>query len=149
MDRKQGRPRKSRRRRLPTSGGSWDDEFEPTNADWARIEIAYGFPLPDADRKELIDIVRSHLMWEPFERNAPFVDDAEEWLENVTLTAKKFFNTLIEQHEPKVREASWAAETLIEKHFRTREPPRPGEGNGLERSTSILLRHSRGYRNRM
>ena len=61
-----------------------------------------------------------------FERNAPFVDDAEEWLENVRLAARKFFHTLIEQHEPKVREASWAAETLIEKHFRTRYPPMAG-----------------------
>jgi hypothetical protein len=65
-------------------------------------------------------------MWEPYERHAPFADDAEEWLNDVADAARAFHNTLIKELEPKKREATWTSESLIEGNFRTHLLPEEG-----------------------
>jgi hypothetical protein len=123
---KKGARRKSRRKRLPASSAWGEPDFTPTLDDWARIEAAYGFPLRVDDRRQLVAMVHAHLVWQAFEPNAPFVDDAEEWLERVAAAANALFRTLMPLEEPMKRQASWHSETLIETNFLTRFLPDEG-----------------------
>lgn len=90
---KKGPPRRSRRKRLPiSSAGSWP-EFEPTENDWARIAAAYPY-LNQDDRAQIVALANEFLYWEPFERNAPYLDDAMEWIRNARMAAKEFHEIL-------------------------------------------------------
>lgn len=86
---KDGRPRKSRRKRLPVASTGAPPEFDPSEGDWERIEAAYQF-FNQPDRQAISEIVDAYLDWEGFERAAPYLDDALAWLEKARKAAKSF-----------------------------------------------------------
>jgi hypothetical protein len=98
MSRKSQQPktrRKSRRPRLPFAiGDSVDHTFAPTHQEWLEIEDAYGHAIPS----ELRDTINSHVMkyfrLAPAETEAPFVDDAIEYLDRLAKAADDFFKLL-------------------------------------------------------
>ena len=113
---KKGTIRKSRRRRLPTSSGTWGMDFAPSDFDWRKIENAYGRAWDGEARGEIVALVKEYLLYEPFERNAPFVDDALTWISRVERHARAFWNATHDSHSHKakmIREAAWAAEFAI------------------------------------
>jgi hypothetical protein len=52
------------------SAVSGKPKFRISKADWARIETAYGHPLPDAVRRKIRRLTREYLDWADFEPNA-------------------------------------------------------------------------------
>lgn len=116
---KRGNMRKSVRRRLPTSSGSWGTEFAPTDDEWFRIERAYGRAIDGETRARIINVVKDYLLHEPFERNAPFVDDAIGWLDKVEGAAATFWRATFEAEDGSNREAMWSAQSAIEAHIRS------------------------------
>jgi hypothetical protein len=92
-------PRKSRRRRLPISGGlGAPTEWSPTAIDWRRFEKEYGLErgqnFDDGLRREIRAAVTNYLYWEPFERHAPFADDFIENLAKAAEFASRLTDTL-------------------------------------------------------
>ena len=116
---KRGTMRKSVRKRLPTSGGSWGTEFAPTKDEWLLIERAYGRTIDRETRAQIVGAVKDYLLHEPFERNAPFVDDAIAWLDKVEGAAATFWRATFEAEDGSNREAMWAAQSAIEEHIRS------------------------------
>jgi hypothetical protein len=77
--------RKRRLKRLPFFGSQsfGGFNFNPTAADWARIEAAYGVSLLEEDRTVIVLHVICYLRDEPQEGFAPFANDAARWLDGV------------------------------------------------------------------
>jgi hypothetical protein len=102
VSKKAGKPRKSRRIRLPIAAGAGSDvEFAPSGDDWQRIESAYGCSLSTDDRAEIVGLVDKYFRWQPSEVKAPFADDARRYLDQLEKTANKFWRVLLEQsHTP-------------------------------------------------
>lgn len=98
VSKKAGRPRKSRRIRLPIAAGAgFDVEFAPSAEDWQRIERAYGRALSCDDRSEIVGFVDKYFRWQPSEVKAPFADDARRYLDQLEKTANQFWRVLLEQ----------------------------------------------------
>lgn len=116
---KRGTMRKSVRKRLPTSGGSWGAEFAPTEDEWLLIERAYGRTIDGETRARIVDAVKDYLLNEPFERNAPFVEDAIAWLDKVERAAATFWRATYKAEDGSNREAMWSAQSAIEEHIRS------------------------------
>jgi hypothetical protein len=71
-----GAPRKSRRRRLPRSGTlGAPAKWNPSDADWGRLETAYGATFNNDLRAEIEEAVQEYCSWAPFEDTALFADD--------------------------------------------------------------------------
>ena len=91
-------------------------DFAPSDSDWRKIENAYGRAWDGEARGEIVALVKEYLLYEPFERNAPFVDDALTWISRVERHARAFWNATHDSHSHKakmIREAAWAAEFAI------------------------------------
>lgn len=131
---KKGPPRKSRRQRLPiSSAGAWP-EFEPSATDWERILAAY--PYLDADdRAQIVALANEYLKDEPFERNAPFLDDAMKWIRKTRKAAKEFHERLFEGGEA-VRYARNYAGRNVNHHLF--EPEGPMDWSGLSSFMTFL-----------
>jgi hypothetical protein len=84
---------KSRRQRLSGSEWTCDSNYSPSDADWNRIEKAY-HKLDSDTRDEIIALVKEYLPWEGAERNAPFVNDAIEWLNRLAERGEAFYREL-------------------------------------------------------
>jgi hypothetical protein len=80
--------------------------FNPTAADWARIEAAYGYTLSEADRSVIACHVACYLRNEPQERFAAFADDAAKWLDSVHDAADILLRKLIWRDGPGTTSAS-------------------------------------------
>src|SRR5262245_11979666 len=104
---KNSAPRKSRRKRLPYNFGSQSTgRFNPTAADWAQIEAAYGVPLSEKDRTDIVFHVVCYLRDEPQEQFAPFADDTAKWLDGVHDAANALLRKLIWRKGPVITIAS-------------------------------------------
>ncbi len=98
VSKKAGKPRKSRRVRLPIAvGAGLDVEFTPSAEDWRRIEQAYDRELSPDHRSEIIGFVDRYFRWQPSEAKAPFADDARRYLDQLENTANKFWRVLLER----------------------------------------------------
>src|SRR5208282_1251413 len=98
VSKKAGKPRKSRRLRLPiASGANAEVEFAPSGEDWERIERAYGRALSPADRSEIIGFVDRYFRWQPSEAMGPFADDAYHYLDQLEKAANKFWRVVLER----------------------------------------------------
>ena len=102
VSKKAGRPRKSRRLRLPIAIGSRSDvEFAPSAEDWERIERGYGRTLNPNDRSEIVGFVHNYFRWQPSEVKSPFANDARRYLDQFEKSANEFWRVLLEQsHTP-------------------------------------------------
>lgn len=92
---KKGATRKRRLLRLPNSQGELPDEFSPSAEEWGAIAQAYDHALEDHARGDIRQVVNDYLRREYFERNAPFLSDAEDW---------------IKQLDKRVRDLLWSTE---------------------------------------
>jgi hypothetical protein len=63
-------------------------DFKPTAADWERMELAYGPKLGGDDRENIVKLVTYYFHLGQVGRNAPFVDDAKQWLAKVQKAAE-------------------------------------------------------------
>lgn len=98
VSKKAGRPRKSRRLRLPiASGANAEVKFAPSAADWERIEHAYGRALSQDSRAEIVGFVDKYFLWQPSEAMAPFADDAYRYLDQLERAANQFWRMLLER----------------------------------------------------
>lgn len=113
---KTGKPRKSRQKRVPHSFGSWQTtHFEPRDEDWGSIEGALGSPLDSKARRELVVLVNRYFDWEPFEINAPFVNDAREYLEKIERAGTEFWQSMFKQFRSE--KASAYVQVKIDQHL--------------------------------
>jgi hypothetical protein len=95
---KAGRPRKSRRLRLPiASGANAEVQFSPSGEDWERIERAYGRALTPDNRSEIAGFIDKYFLWQPSEAMAPFANDAYDYLNQLEKTANTFWRVLLER----------------------------------------------------
>ena len=86
--------RKSRRLRVQVSASSEWQQFEPSHQDWLSMEAAIGRPVADDLRAEIVKIVQKYFRMQPFEANAPFLDDVLKHLRAVTKSAKQLKGAL-------------------------------------------------------
>src|SRR3712207_3179465 len=84
-------PRKSRRKRVEASQSNAFYTFEPSGDDWERVEAEYGHSFAEADRAAIQKLVNEYFEWAPFERNAPFKDDVEDYLLRLRTAAVAFW----------------------------------------------------------
>jgi hypothetical protein len=117
---KAGKPRKSRRLRLPFSMGSeGDPEFMPQSTDWQRIEAAYGHPLTTEDRMAIVALVEDYFRWQPGEARAPFADDARRYLDRLEKAARKFWLLTFEAEEGAQTDAARYVQSYIGPHLKS------------------------------
>lgn len=86
-----GAPRKSRKKRLPVS-----ETLDPpparwsaADADWGRLENAYGELFNSGLRAKIAKAVREYFFWATFEGDAPFADDFTQKLVKARKLGKK------------------------------------------------------------
>jgi len=85
---------------LNISGGTGPDEkFVPRPSDWGRIETAYGHSFSEEGKRQIIDLVDKYFFWQPGEANAPFVDDAINYLNALEKAGKRFWQTMLERED--------------------------------------------------
>lgn len=115
---KRGQPRKSRRARLPLSV-VWGQRYQckPSEKDWKRIEVAYPF-ISLEDRAPIARLVADYLSREPYERCAPFLNDATDWPGRTEKAAKVFHQAITELPSPERHDAIYAARGLVERRIR-------------------------------
>jgi hypothetical protein len=79
--------RKSRKPRVRTSISSEWLEYTPTDDDWTEMEIAIGRPINSDVRSETIRIVQQYFRAQPFETNAPFLEEVLAGLDAIARAA--------------------------------------------------------------
>jgi hypothetical protein len=107
---KRGNPRKSRRARLPSASYVGRTRFAPSDEKWRRIEKALGYRITSEDADELTQVVDRYFDMHPFEAAAPFVSDAQAYLQSVITKGHEFLSTL---QPPDSNEAAFNAQRLI------------------------------------
>jgi len=118
---RRGSPRKSRRVRLPSSSYTGKTRFMPSAGEMAAIEKPFGVHFNPEDCQQLISIVDAYFSMQPFERAAPFADDAQAYFNDVQTKANALWRSL----EPSAaqREAAFFVQRLITENFHE------GQGN--------------------
>jgi len=114
--------RKSRRPRLPSASHAETTRFAPSSEEWQRIAEPFGIEFSQADRKQLVGIVETYFVTQPFEAAAPHVADAKKYLKDITTKANAFFQSLSPASNPS---AADYVQQLIVRNFRdgqTRTP---------------------------
>lgn len=114
---KVGATRKSRRQRLPISSAGSHRTFSFSEADWTRVGSAYS-SLTEEDRQQITQIVDKYLRTEIFERNAPFLDDAIFWLQQLRQPAIAFWKICLEGGKPGSGAATLVARQAFEQNLR-------------------------------
>jgi len=88
----------NRKRRLPrlTIAPANDQpcNFRPSDDEWLRIQGAYGVVLNDIHRGEIREFVDEYLYFQPIERSAPFVADAEKWVTRLKKSVQRTTNAM-------------------------------------------------------
>ncbi len=83
--------RVGRKRRLPVSRSSGAIPiWQPSDDDWIKIESVYGIVFDESMRAETAVIVATYFENEPFGRNAPVIDLASGWLEDMREASLNF-----------------------------------------------------------
>ena len=94
-----GRPRSSnhvavgggdmakRRPKLPLASAGRGPQVELAQGDWARLERAYGYPLPDPLRASILEATEKFLMHAEFEQTAPDIAEADKYISAVKKAA--------------------------------------------------------------
>jgi hypothetical protein len=129
---KRGNPRKSRRARLSSASYTGRTWFAPSPEERRRIEAALGVRFSEEQFRELVGIVDNYFGMQPFERAAPFADDAQAWLNEVRSKARTFFEVLTRRPGSR-RDAAFVVERLITKNLED------GRLGGQEKWNEILL----------
>src|SRR5436190_12394370 len=86
--------RKSRKPRVRSSISSEWLKYEPSGDDWIAMEAAIGEPIKAELRASIIHIVQSYFRVQPFEANAPFLNDVLNRLKLIRQTAQKLHRAL-------------------------------------------------------
>jgi hypothetical protein len=126
---------KSRQKRFSGSEGTCDRDYSPSDANWDQIEKAYGHKLDSDTRAEVITLIKEYLLWEDFERNAPFVNDGIEWLKRLKKRGKAFYREVcFYAGESKQAAAAWHASIYIGRHLKQ---SRLGEADQFARLSEV------------
>src|SRR5947207_1324543 len=139
---KRGKPRKSRRPRLPSSSYAGRTTFTPSTKAWERIEKSFALHFSDEDRRELLKIVEAYFKSEPFERAAPFADDAQAWLADVRTKAEAFLGSL--QPPASRREAAFFVQRLITQQLHEGQQSGAPDWNDIIRFIAAFLAATAG-----
>ena len=121
-------PRKSPRKRIAASQSNAHFVFEPSADDWERVEAAYDHSLVEEDRTAIRNFVNEYFEWAPFEQNAPFKDDLEEYINQLRTAAVAFWRAPASASEAVPSDAVSRARIMLELQFDDR---RLGEQNRL------------------
>ncbi len=90
--------RKSRKPRLGVAYNRYGKQLEISDANWADLEKALGAGIAPEERSTIAAIAQRYLDFEPFERKAPFVADARNYLNRVTKAAKALGDVMRDAH---------------------------------------------------
>jgi hypothetical protein len=107
-------------------------DFSISDADWIRIEGAYGHPLSASVRQHILGVTTSFVNLEPFERGAEKLSIAQERAHAIQKATKKFAEALAGSPDSS---ASFYADHLIGKHF---ADPRLSDGDQLRHLRCVL-----------
>jgi hypothetical protein len=127
-----------------------------SNADWARIEVAYGHVLAAPVRRKIRDATREYLDWVEFEPQAATMSETTARVRTIRKAAGKFREAIFRCPSKVGREADYYARSLICKHMGLRFKGRDGLqnlalqverdiANGCERALAELRKES-GFR---
>src|SRR5262245_28783313 len=103
-------------RTLPIASAGGEPRIDLNDADWRRIEQAYGHKLPSKLRQEVFKITTSFVSFEVFERTAAPLSWATDRIQRVKKGACEFQKALLEDphHES---DADVFADHYINRHF--------------------------------
>ena len=102
-----------RSRKLPFASGGTGLNLTIREADWRRIEKAYGAALSADVRAAVIEATRKFVYWESFERKAEPVAKAQELIESYKKAAMGLHRAM----QTGSSDASAVARLLVTKHF--------------------------------
>jgi hypothetical protein len=87
-----------------------------SDADWKRIEVAYGHSLPAPLRQRICDVTVKLLDWAVFERRAAKTSEAEKRVISIKNTARKLRDVIFRRPGNVTSDADFYARNLICKH---------------------------------
>jgi hypothetical protein len=105
-----------RSRLIPIASSANSEPRLSITENWGRIEKAYGHPLPDNVRQEILKETKSFLRFEVFERTAQPLRDAIDYVSSIKSAGNSLQNALAGLFDGPV-DASSYAESLIKRHF--------------------------------
>jgi hypothetical protein len=83
-------------RRLPIASSGGEPKINFSDADWRRIERAYGHKLPSKLHQEFLEITTQFVYFEVFERTAEPLSWATDRIQRVKKSAGHFYKALVE-----------------------------------------------------
>ena len=72
-----------RARKLPVASARGTPDITMGDADWQRIESAYGAQLSDGVHAAVVEATKEFVRWEVFERTAEPVADSQKWIRSL------------------------------------------------------------------
>jgi hypothetical protein len=105
MARKNSAPKSLRRSRKPRLRSSISSEwlkYEPSDNDWVQMEGAIGKPFPVNLRSETVKIIQRYFQIQPFEANAPFLEDGLRRIDLIVRAAEQLQSALDANNDPVV-----------------------------------------------
>jgi hypothetical protein len=121
-----------RARRLPIASAGGAPDFAISQADWHRIERAYGVRLSENVRAAVDEVTKGFVRWEVFERKAEPMAKAQRLIKTLERAAGDFQNAMLRGDS----DAARYGRLLISKHF---QEPRLSEKPSLFYSLNAVL----------
>ena len=105
--------------KLPfASAGSSPGLKKIFDAEWTRIETAYGRSLPNKLRRKILKITQEYLKEATFERTAPNASQAKDRVKSIKNAVEKLREAVLRRPSNVAREADFYVRQLICKHAR-------------------------------
>jgi hypothetical protein len=102
--------------------GEANADFSISDEQWTETEKAYGHKLDAATRDEVLRVTTLLVLFEPFERKAAPLAEAETRVQEIKGSAERFFRDLFGGPRD---DATAFADELIDRHFNRRMPQLP------------------------
>ena len=115
--------------KLPFASAGSGPRLKIFQADWQRIETAYGLSLPSELRRKVLKITREYLQEATLEKRAPIASQAEDRVKAIKNAAGIFRDAVLRCPSNIAREVDFYARQLISKHARL---PFQGGRDGLQ-----------------
>jgi hypothetical protein len=115
--------------KLPFASAGSGPRLKIFQADWQRIETAYGLSLPSELRRKVLKITREYLQEATLEKRAPIASQAEDRVKAIKNAAGIFRDAVLRRPSNIACEVDFYARQLISKHARL---PFQGGRDGLQ-----------------
>lgn len=111
-----GAPRKSRLTRLGFTAAGDRTDPHLSDEDWLKLQAACPF-LCSEDKEAVFAIATTYLLFAPAESRAPFLRDAEQWLNTSLEATKAYVEVILQGLAPKDASVQYAR-SMVEQHIR-------------------------------